>query len=491
MEQIFNQFNSTLGGSISSIIGALLFFIVGWIFALIAGSLVRKLLSNFNVNGRFNQAKTGTKGTDFEKIAARLVFWFVLVIAITGALNLLKIEAISTPFANLVTQVTSFLPKLVMAGIAGLIGWAIATLVRTGITTVLGATTLDEKLSNDAGVEPMSDNIASIFYWLILLFTIPVVLEILGMHDLLVPINNMFGQLFSALPNIFKAALIGFIGYVVAKILRSVVGNLVASLDVQKLTDKTGVTQETNLPKLAGMVVFFLVMVPVIIAALDALKIEAISRPATNMLNQLMSALPNILGAALILGVLYFVARFVANMVSALLESSGVNQLPEKMGVAEVFGETKLSNFAGWLIIFFTMLFAVIAAADRLNLGPVSDILSMFIAFGAKILLGAVILVIGFWLANLASRLVANAQEGSAWLASLVKVLVMGLVLAMGLKAMGIADSIVNLAFGLTLGGAAVAFALAFGLGGQEAAGRVLKSLLDKIDRDNNRPTGV
>ena len=63
----------------------------------------------------------------------------------------------------------------------------------------------------------------------------------------------------------------------------------------------------------------------------------------------------------------------------------------------------------------------------------------------------------------------------------------MGLVLAMGLKAMGIADSIVNLAFGLTLGAVAVAFALSFGLGGQEAVARLLCNMQDKAEREANK----
>jgi hypothetical protein len=48
----------------------------------------------------------------------------------------------------------------------------------------------------------------------------------------------------------------------------------------------------------------------------------------------------------------------------------------------------------------------------------------------------------------------------------------------MGLRAMGIADDIVNLAFGLTLGAIAVAVALSFGLGGREAAGRQMEHWL-------------
>ncbi len=51
----------------------------------------------------------------------------------------------------------------------------------------------------------------------------------------------------------------------------------------------------------------------------------------------------------------------------------------------------------------------------------------------------------------------------------------------MALRQMGLADEIVNLAFGLTLGALAVAFALAFGLGGREAAGEELKAWIRQI----------
>ena len=83
--------------------------------------------------------------------------------------------------------------------------------------------------------------------------------------------------------------------------------------------------------------------------------------------------------------------------------------------------------------------------------------------------------------------MVERSEKGSQFLANIVRVLIMGLVLAMGLKAMGIADSIVNLAFGLTLGAVAVAFALSFGLGGQEAAARLLRNMQDKAEREANK----
>jgi uncharacterized protein YacL len=140
----------------------------------------------------------------------------------------------------------------------------------------------------------------------------------------------------------------------------------------------------------------------------------------------------------------------------------------------------------GRLVLFFAMLFATVEAANQLGLTQVRDVVTVFIHFGGDVLLGAVILVIGFWLANLAANAVRQASgERSRFLASVVRMAIMGLVIAMGLRAMGIADDIVNLAFGLTLGAVAVAFALSFGLGGREAAGRQMEHWLSRLRREN------
>ena len=62
-----------------------------------------------------------------------------------------------------------------------------------------------------------------------------------------------------------------------------------------------------------------------------------------------------------------------------------------------------------------------------------------------------------------------------------VRIAIVGLAIAMGLRAMGIADDIVNLAFGLILGAVAVTIALSFGLGGREAAGKQMDYWLEKL----------
>ena len=110
------------------------------------------------------------------------------------------------------------------------------------------------------------------------------------------------------------------------------------------------------------------------------------------------------------------------------------------------------------------------------------DVVTTFIKFGGDVLLGAVILAIGFWLATLVHTAIARSSgEHAQNLARIARLAILGLVIAMGLRAMGIADDIVNLAFGLTFGAVAVAVALSFGLGGREAAGRQMEYWLSKL----------
>lgn len=484
MNPMYTSFNGYLGGPIGSIIGAILIFIIGWLVALGIAALVRGVLSKVNLNQRMNSS-TG-KNYDLEGIISKIVFWFIFIIAISGALNQLNLNSISAPFANMVNQVLAFIPNLIGAIALGVIGWVIATVARTAINAALSKTTMDERLSAQAGVKPMSSTIADMVYWFILLVVLTMVLGQLELDGLFAPLTNMVDKIFSFIPNILIAGVVFVVGYIIAKVVRGIVTNLVSTFNVQELATKAGLSEQNSLPNIAGSLAFLVVIIPTIIAALNALKIDVIARPATNMLNKIMEALPNIFMAVAILFVTFYVVRMVANIVKGLLENTQINQMPAKVGLQETMGDKRISDLVAYAIIFFAMLFAAIAAADLLGFEPISAIITMFIAFGANIILGAIILFIGFWLANIIAGVVERSEQGSQFLANIVRVLIMGLVLAMGLKAMGIADSIVNLAFGLTLGAVAVAFALSFGLGGQEAAARFLRKMQDKMDRERD-----
>jgi hypothetical protein len=270
-------------------------------------------------------------------------------------------------------------------------------------------------------------------------------------------------------------------------VLRALVANLLIAAGADRLGPRLGLGEEFKLSRLAGTIVFILILVPALIAALDALKIESISGPATQMLTTLVDAVPHIIAAALILLLTWTVARFAAGVLERLLESAGFDAVPARIGLGEMLGgATRPSRIAHAAVMFFAMLFAVVEAASQLGFEQVRDVVTTFVSFAGDIVLGGLVLAIGFWLANLAYAAINKASgPRTEGLASVARIAILGLVIAMGLRAMGIANEIVQLAFGLSLGAVAVAVALSFGLGGREAAGKLMEHWVARWSRDD------
>jgi hypothetical protein len=290
---------------------------------------------------------------------------------------------------------------------------------------------------------------------------------------------NMFNNFLAIFPNIIAALLIAFAGYVISKILASTVEVLSKGLD--NLSPKMGLSKDMSLSRVLSQIVFIIVLIPVLISALDALKIEAISVPATEMLGALLIAIPKILAAGLILAIAYIVGRFITATVTELLQNLGADALPEKIALQSFLGEkTSFSKLCGNIVFFFIMLSALVSAVEQLAMPQLSEIFRDVLSFSGQVLIGLIILIVGNFVAGIAYRAISKSPD-SQGIAMIVRIAIVGLAIAMGLQAMGIADDIVNLAFGLVLGSVAVTVALSFGLGGREAAGKQMEYWLAKL----------
>lgn len=464
-----------LGSHLPMVLGAIGILVLGWVIALLLRAAVRRGAQVIGLNARLSGLLN--QRMDAERWLGAGVFWLAMAMTLAAVFNSLNLEVVSAPFAQLVAQVMGFLPNLISAGVLLLVAWIVATLARAVLNKVLRKTALDDTLGTHAGMAPVSGSIGNMVFWLILVMFVPMVLGALNLRGMLGPVENMLNEALVMLPNVFAACMIGAIGYLVAKVLRGLVTSLVAASGVDRFGGQVSVSG------LAGTLVFVFVFVPSLVSALDALKIQTISRPATEMLGRFMSAIPDIFAAAVILALTYAVARFVANFLARLLATLRFDELPRHFGFAGgLTGSMAPSVIAGRLVIFYAMLFATVEAANRVGFTQVRDVVTMFIKFGGQVMLGCVILLVGSWLANLAARTIrAAGGDGADTGAAVARFAIYGLVIAMGLRAMGIANDIVNLAFGLTLGAIAGAFALAFGLGGREAAGRQMEYWLAKL----------
>jgi hypothetical protein len=143
-------------------------------------------------------------------------------------------------------------------------------------------------------------------------------------------------------------------------------------------------------------------------------------------------------------------------------------------------GQHTPSQIAGTLILVATMLFAVMQALPIMGFDLLAGMISQFLIFAGHVVMGLIIFAIGLYLANLAAGVVRASQVAQADLLALVsRVSIILLAGAMALRQMGLANEIITSAFTILLGAAGVAFALAFGLGGRNSAGKILKEFLE------------
>lgn len=480
MEQLLSSFQETMGQTIPSVLGALAILLAGWFVALIARAAIRRGLQLLRLNSHI-ETSVGSR-IDLEGGVATGAYYVILLLVLVAFFNALKLEQVTGSLQAFVDQVFAFAPKVAAATLILIAAWILATVLRSLSTRALQATRLDERISAQAGVRPISENLGNVLYWLVFLIFLPAILSALDMSGLLGPVQSMVDRVLAILPNLGGALAIGVVGWFVARVLRDLVSNLLAAVGADQLGERVGLGVETRLSALVGLVVYVFVFVPALIAALNALKIEAISQPATAMLSTFLAAIPHVFAAGVILAVAYLVAGVIANLASGLLRSAGFDAIPERVGLSQIVpAEVAPSQLVGRVLMVFVMLFAVVEAANQVGFEQVSALVSNLIAFGAQVVLGLVIITVGFWISRLAANAMHRVSDASAALVGVVRFAILGIVIAMGLRAMGLADDVVNLAFGLTLGAVAVAFALSFGLGGREAAGRQMEHWLSRL----------
>jgi hypothetical protein len=344
----------------------------------------------------------------------------------------------------------------------------------------------------------VGDRVGEVGYWLVWLLGLMAALNQLGSWaaSIVAPLDSMVRGFLAYLPSVVGAVLIFFIGFVLATIVRRMVEATVEAVELDRRLVDAGLTHTPRGPGLArllGILVFTLIIIPVGIAALEALRISAISDPATLMLREILGTIPRVIGAALIIFIAYVIGRWIMTLTEEGLKSIGfdaiissiANAEPIRVGREQMdltpgvdtvdFKQFPPSRMIGLAVLIGIVLFAAVEAARLLEFGAMAAMLSEVLALASRVLFGAVIIALGVLLANiLAAAALKEGKPSSEIMSVLVRWGVIALAGAVGLRFMGLANDIIVLAFGLILGSVAVAVAIAFGVGGREAARKLL-----------------
>lgn len=511
--------NFIQGSNLENLLWAVGILLVGLIVSALVSSVVGGLLKKTTIDNRLAAWITGRPegagAPQVEKWISAAVFWIIFIFFLVAFFNRLNLTAVSQPLNTFLNQIANFLPKLAAALIWLGIAWVLATVAKMAVSRVMRTFSVDERLNQEVGTAPterpllLSDTVANALYWFIFLLFLPLILEALQLQQALLPVNNLLNQILAAIPKILEAVLIGFVGWLLAVVVRRIVTNLLAAAGADGLGARFGISRTSggqSLSWIVGTIVYVLILIPTAIAALNALDIQAISQPAVAMLNDILSAVPKIFTAALILAVAYILGRWAGDLVTNILRGIGFNNVFSWLGVqpkprlrltpssidpdATVLQEPELptrtpSEFVGIVVQVGIMLFAVVAATDVLRIPALTAIVSGIVVVAGKVLSGLVVFAIGLYLANLAFSLIASSGTRQArLLGQTARIAIIAFVAALALQQMGIGSDIVNLAFGLLLGAIAVGIALAFGLGGREIAADQIREWLASFKQD-------
>jgi hypothetical protein len=494
VETFVRQTSSTVGAFLPNLLGGLLTLFVAWLAALVLSTIVRNLLKRTDIDNRLGEFVTGQNRSNLntEKIAGDIVFWLIFLFGLLGFLNALNLTVVAQPLNNVLNQIFAFLPKLGSAAVLGLVAWLIASAVRMIVTRTAGSVMPAMSRSLAVGENQVlpSQTLGNALYWFVFLFFLPLILDVLDLRGPLEPVQNLLNDFLGALPNIFKAAIIAFVGWFVAKIVRELVTNLLAAAGTERLANRIGLNRAApgqSLSGVLGTLAYVMVLIPTAVAALDALRIPSISGPATSMLQQVLNSIPQILTAGAILAVAYVISQFVADIVTNLLTGLGFNNIFQTLGLNAIADRASESpritrtpaQVVGIVTQVGVMLVAGVAATQVIGIPALTQLVNGLLAISGQVLSGIVVFAIGLYLANLAAKIVSSSGSRQAnILGQIARLSILAFVGAMALQQMGIAPNIVNLAFGLLLGALAVAVAISFGLGGRDVASEQLRDWL-------------
>lgn len=387
--------------------------------------------------------------------------------------------------------------KLGIAIVIVLVTWLVALLVKWAISKLVTKVPILQREGADG--QAVGQSIGTVGSLLVWLFGLVGVLQVFTLESVLSPIQGLLQTIMEYLPNVIGAIFVFFIGFVIARIAKQLIEAAVGMINFGALTAKVkgadptrsgapaapaadattagegapapgtapAPAESTRVASVLANITFGVILIFVTIAALQVLGISAISNPAEQMLTLLLGAIPAIIAAVLILGIGYLIAKVVGTILESTLRGFGTDKAIAGLGITTA--GTPPSVILTRIAQVAVMVFFAIMAAQALDFPQVSLILNEVLALGGRVLFGGAIIAAGFLVAKI---LASTVGGGTA--TTVVRYATIVLFAAMGLKFMGIADSIITLAFGSLVVGGALAAALAFGLGGRDAAARKL-----------------
>lgn len=383
---------------------------------------------------------------------------------------------------NFLSSILGGVGSIVAAALTLVIAFVVAAIVKSLVLKLIDKTKLQGILAKaDAQDKPGSakEFIGKLVYLLVFLLFVPGIFSALGLGSVMAPISNILNTIWGYVPNLVAAAIVLMVGNLIAKLVRQLLVPVFDKMNINKLQEKAGI-EVKNADKLSNTlayIVYVLILIPTVIMALNVLNITVISVPAVSMLNSVISFIPNIVIGLVIIVIGCMIGKLVGQIVTKLIASAGLDAKLQGL-LDEKSQKFVLSKVTGGVVYAAVVIFFVVEGLNVLKLDVLTEVGASVIAYMPKALAAVLILAAALIVSSMAEK--ALRRNGMTTYAVVAKAAIIVAGVFMILSELGIASSIVNDTFHLTVLAIAVAFAIAFGIGGREFAAKALKKLEDK-----------
>jgi hypothetical protein len=484
MSDFKSIFQFTLSSQLLTLVVVLLIVAIGLIIA----SFIAKKVGSLISKSKFIQNKISEDKKEqsqiFFNILVKAIYYLIVIFIIIAAAEKLGLGKFTEPLTGFLNSIFLYMPNILGGVFLLIITLIFAKLGKFFTIKVFDKIELDKKLKVQEKTS-VTKILGDIVYLIIFLIFLPGVLSALKLDGILEPITNMLSKLLEQLPNILAAGIFLIIGWFIAYKIRDILEGILISLNLNerlKIDDKS--VFEGNLGKIIANIVYVLILIPVISASLSYIGLQYITEPIVMMISVIFSYLPRIAGVVIILVVATFFAKLIEGIISNLLKGVHFDSHLEKTGLKAK--DDYYSHLVGKAIKITIIYLAIIQSIDILELTILKNLSGNLTVLLGKILLGILIIMIGVYISNFVSEIIKKSElKSKDCLATLSKTIIIIFVGAMGLRQMGIANEIINMAFGFTIGAIAIGFAIAFGIGGRDMAARKLDEL-DKKWKEKN-----
>lgn len=370
----------------------------------------------------------------------------------------------------------------VLALLVIIVGYFIARLLEKLVKKGLSKTSFDDKLAKLLGQEcdGCEKGFSKFIFYLFMLFVVYFGLSIAGQSEAVAPLKDILDDILGFIPNLLAAGVIGFVAWIFATLVKNILEGI---LTASKVDERLGLGEKKPITSSVGLVAFFGIILIMLPTALGALKMDEISVPISDMIDQIFTYVPSLFSGIVLFAVGYLVASIVQKVLANVLESIGLDSLPEKLGYSggSLVAGKPLSLVLSYVAMATILVTIGAQAIMTMKLGFISDLAQDFVPGYFKILAAVIIFCIAVYVANIVGQLIEPKSEFWAKFARIAILIFLG---AVALQKANI-SSLTNETFQLLITALIIASAFAVGVGGAIALGLGgrdrAKSLLEKL----------